>query len=108
MAKRQFLKKGGASLVKLLLLCAAVIGFCFFVQEELETYRTTLRNKEQIAQLAAQQQAIELTTREKQAMQQSIASGKQADEELLRILRAKGYVYSDEVVYYDMKRVAED
>ena len=95
-------RKKRSAVWKDLAACACVIGLCFFVKAELDIYSQTVANRQQLAALKDQKKEVDLSIAEKKELLSSIVDGDASDEKILRIIRARGYVYPDEVIYYDV------
>lgn len=92
------------SLWKVLVLALAVFGICFFVKAELDIYAETAEYNRQLAGLQQAEKEVALSIAEKEELRQGLLNGDANDETIIRIIRSRGYVYPDEVIYYDVEK----
>ena len=86
----------------LVLITVAVLTVCFFVKAELETYAETLEYRQEYEALKEAEMEVNLSIAEKEVLRDSLLAGDASDETIIRIIRSRGYVYPDEVIFYDV------
>ena len=90
------------SLWSLVLITVAVLTVCFFVKVEWETYAETLEYRQEYEALKEAEMEVNLSIAEKEVLRESLLAGDASDETIIRIIRSRGYVYPDEVIFYDV------